>query len=168
MKKRFLIILGLIILMLFSSGCTQVEKKKNNLQTYAEEFTGKCVMYIAKDDGYYYPTIYGDVTLSILPNHLYVDVAGQTFELHVKSTNISSNGLYVLSFKQTHIFGELTKGTYEIDLIIDFGNSRIRIEEYGVFNVDDDYFLTALVNVDFSSGVVAMDKKSKWLSGPLI
>ena len=165
MKKRFLIILGLIILVLFSTGCA--EKKKNTSQNYVEEFTGKCVMYIAKDDGFYYPTIYGDVALSNLPKHIYVDVAGEKFELYVKSVNVSSNGLYILSFKQTHIFNELTAGKHELDLIIDFGNSEIKIENYATFNVDEDYFVLNFASLGDDYNVCAMGKKSEWSIGPI-
>lgn len=150
--------------MLFSTGCA--EEKKKTSQAHVEEFTGKCSIYMVKDDGFYYPTIYGDVALSNLPKHIYCDVAGEEFELTVKSVNISSNGLYILSFKQEHAFNKLTAGEYGLDLIIDFGSTEIKIENYATFKVDSDYFIIHVASFDGEYLIIAMGKTSEWAIGP--
>ncbi len=179
MKKRILIILGLVFLMLFSTGCAvdNQSKKKEPQQIHTEEFTGKCLMYIDEIDGYYYPTIYGDISLSRLPQNIYAQVAGTKFKLEVKSTNISSNGLYILSFKQTHLFGELSSGTYSINLIVDYGRSTIVVENCGIFNVDTNYSFVALGNIlaffpeianeDVLSPIIGMRKDDEWITSPV-
>ena len=170
MKKIIFILLGLFVLISFTSGCA-VEENKNTSAVHVEEFDGKCAMYITKEDGLYFPLIYGNIALTNIPNSITVDVASEQFELDIKSLNVSSNGLYILTFKQTHAFNFLAKGEHVVDLIIDFGNAIVKLENFATFIADDDYVIFPIANFypdGIGQAILGMAKTKEWATGPEI
>lgn len=162
MKKRLLAILLIFVVSFAFIGCSKVE---NNDSGVVNAYDGVCQIYMTKKNSFYIPVVVGWIALNSIPNKIEVDCANQTFELDIKSVNVSSTGLYLLHFKQTEIFGNLTAGTHSVNLFITFGDTVIRIQNFDEFDCDDNYFIVNGINLESGEPIYLMDKESNWI-GP--
>lgn len=174
MKKYKILAMFLTLILAFSFGCQKSETapKKEVLTDY----DGTCKMTIVERDSFYYPTLSGTIILSVIPDGLSAEIAGEEFDLEIRSIN-ASNGMYVLGFREEHVFGKLEKKTYSIAINVHWNGKVLQAKNFGTFECDDDYF--ALHAVSFnpewgtdasnedewmqdSETIVAMDKESNW------
>ena len=136
MKKLKFLTLFLVLLCLFSTGCA----KENPDGKLITEYEGKCSIYMTIDEyGFYHPQVVGWVALKTIPNKITLVCSEESFELNIKAVNPSTNGLYVLNFKQEHVFEDLEKGDNPIHLLIQIGDKQIEIKDFDLFICDDDY-----------------------------
>ena len=89
--------------------------------------------------GLYHPQIVGWVALKTIPDKVTLVCSNEKVELDIKAVNPSTNGLYVMNFKQEHIFDDLEKGDNPIHLLIQIGNKEFEIKNFDLFVCDDDY-----------------------------
>ncbi|MBQ7236937.1 MAG: hypothetical protein IJX03_07310 [Clostridia bacterium] len=137
MKKRIYLIICLCLITLFSFGC---QPAHNNNISHVLEYDGKCSIYMTVDEyGYYHPQIVGWVALKTIPDKLTLVCSDEKVELDIKSVNPSTNGLYVMNFKQEHIFHDLEKGDNPIHLLIQIGGREFEIKNFDLYVCDDDY-----------------------------
>lgn len=155
--KKFLTFF-LVVILLFSCGCS---KSKDNDIIYLTEYSGKVAVHITKQDGLYYPTITGDIALSFLPSKLVAICADENIELAIKSVN-RSNGLYILSFNQVHVFNHLEEKDYAIDMKMYYGGKVLCVLDFGVFSCDDEYSILSYIDMETGETGSGMDKESNW------
>lgn len=148
MKKRIYLIICLCLLTLFSFGC---QSAHNNNTTHVIEYEGECSIYMTEhESGFVYiPKIVGWVALSTIPDSLTLVCSDEEVELDIKSVTVSSAGLYILSFKQEHVFNDLEKGENPINLLVQIGSKVFEIKNFDVFNCNDDYVKVVTAFVDF-------------------
>ena len=128
--------LFIALLCLFSAGCS-THSSDERLIT---EYEGKCSIYMTVDEyGFYHPQIVGWVALKTIPDKVTLVCSDEKVELDIKSVNPSTNGLYVMNFKQEHIFHDLEKGDNPIHLLIQIGGREFEIKNFDLYVCDDDY-----------------------------
>ena len=136
MKKINFLAIFIAVLCLFSAGCST----HNPDGKVVSEYDGKCSIYMTIDEyGLYHPQIVGWVTLKTIPDKVTLVCSNEKVELDIKAVNPSTNGLYVMNFKQEHIFDDLEKGDNPIHLLIQIGNKEFEIKNFDLFVCDDDY-----------------------------
>lgn len=157
MKKIYSLVVAVIIaLTLTLFGCA---KPADN--GYKTEHGGNVAITVEEKESFYYAQINGEIALSELPNSLTLLCNDESISLDVVAVNVSNNGLYVINFRQTHIFKLLEEKEYTIGLTYKVSGKTVTLENFGTFNCNDAYF--EIYASKFNGEIIhAMDREKNW------
>lgn len=161
--KKFFICLTLCLISVFMLfGCGKGETRKTVMKSdYTETvFT----MTMEKKNSFYYPTVKGELYLSIAPTKLTVNVQYKgSFEIPESELKIINLGdSYLVSFEKEHIYGSLEEGEYLVTLKAHKGEKFYILDYKTFFSVDDLYTGMAIFDWETGESFYAMDKESNW------